>query len=206
MTGANSAARLRSMAARYLFLDEVGGYPGGVEGDPVNPAMARTRTFAPHDLRRLDAQDHGHVADRGGVRGERPPAILRAVPDVPGVRSPALLSVAVAQRPARQGGIRLPALRTAGGARIPSRCGTARRQDSICPACTHRWAGFRGRCRRAARASVKEPGAPPRRGSGLEAPVRPARAVQDRDRASWRRIPHRGRTRPEGLHRGDSSP
>ncbi len=96
--------------------------------------------------------------------------------------------------------------RTAGGARIPSRRGTARRQDSICPACTHRWAGFRGRCRRAVRASAKEPGAPPRRGSGLEAPVRPARAVQDRDRASWRRIPHRGRTRPEGPHRGDSSP
>ncbi len=48
MTGANSAVGLRSMAARYLFLDEVDGYPGDVdgEGDPVNLAMARTRTFA----------------------------------------------------------------------------------------------------------------------------------------------------------------
>src|SRR5271165_2796393 len=48
MTGANSAVGLRSMAARYLFLDEVDAYPGDVEGegDPVNLAMARTRTFA----------------------------------------------------------------------------------------------------------------------------------------------------------------
>src|SRR6516165_2531596 len=48
LTGANSAVGLRSMAARYLFLDEVDGYPGDVEGegDPVNLAMARTRTFA----------------------------------------------------------------------------------------------------------------------------------------------------------------
>src|SRR5512146_826438 len=48
MTGANSAVGLRSMAARYLFLDEVDAYPGDVEGegDPVNLATARTRTFA----------------------------------------------------------------------------------------------------------------------------------------------------------------
>ena len=31
MTGANSAVGLRSMPARYLFLDEVDGYPGDVE-------------------------------------------------------------------------------------------------------------------------------------------------------------------------------
>jgi phage terminase large subunit GpA-like protein len=48
MTGANSAVGLRSMAARYLFLDEVDAYPGDVEGegDPVNLALARTRTFS----------------------------------------------------------------------------------------------------------------------------------------------------------------
>jgi phage terminase large subunit GpA-like protein len=48
MTGANSAVGLRSMAARYLFLDEVDAYPGDVEGegDPINLAAARTRTFA----------------------------------------------------------------------------------------------------------------------------------------------------------------
>src|SRR5919108_6244665 len=48
MTGANSAVGLRSMAARYLFLDEVDAYPGDVEGegDPIKLALARTRTFA----------------------------------------------------------------------------------------------------------------------------------------------------------------
>jgi len=47
MTGANSAAGLRSMPARYLFLDEVDGFPGDVEGegDPIALAEARTRTF-----------------------------------------------------------------------------------------------------------------------------------------------------------------
>jgi len=48
MTGANSAVGLRSMAVRYLFLDEIDAYPGDVdgEGDPINLAFARTRTFA----------------------------------------------------------------------------------------------------------------------------------------------------------------
>lgn len=47
MTGANSPANLASMPIRYLFLDEVDRYPGDVggEGDPVNLARARTRTF-----------------------------------------------------------------------------------------------------------------------------------------------------------------
>src|SRR5262245_56383757 len=47
MTGANSAVGLRSMPVRFLFLDEVDGYPSDVdgEGDPVNLAIARTRTF-----------------------------------------------------------------------------------------------------------------------------------------------------------------
>src|SRR5215471_1032680 len=48
MTGANSAKGLRSMAARYLFLDEVDGYVGDVdgEGEPCALAIARTATFA----------------------------------------------------------------------------------------------------------------------------------------------------------------
>lgn len=47
MTGANSASGLRSMPARYLFLDEVDAYPGDVEGegDPIELAIARTGTF-----------------------------------------------------------------------------------------------------------------------------------------------------------------
>jgi phage terminase large subunit GpA-like protein len=47
LTGANSAVGLRSMPVRYLFLDEVDGYPGDVEGegDAIQLAEARTRTF-----------------------------------------------------------------------------------------------------------------------------------------------------------------
>lgn len=48
IAGANSAAGLRSMPIRYLFMDEIDAYPLDVdgEGDPVELAKARTRTFA----------------------------------------------------------------------------------------------------------------------------------------------------------------
>ena len=48
ITGANSAVGLRSMPARYLYLDEVDAYPPSAdeEGDPVALAEARTRTFS----------------------------------------------------------------------------------------------------------------------------------------------------------------
>lgn len=47
LTGANSAVGLRSMPVRYLFLDEVDGYPGDAdgEGDPVALAVQRAATF-----------------------------------------------------------------------------------------------------------------------------------------------------------------
>jgi phage terminase large subunit GpA-like protein len=47
LTGANSAIGLRSMPVRYLFLDEVDGFPedAGTEGDPVDLAIQRTATF-----------------------------------------------------------------------------------------------------------------------------------------------------------------
>jgi len=47
MTGANSAAGLRSMPIRFLFCDEVDEYPGDVEGqgDPVALAEKRTATY-----------------------------------------------------------------------------------------------------------------------------------------------------------------
>lgn len=47
LTGANSAVGLRSMPVRYLFLDEVDGFPNeaGTEGDPVDLAVQRTATF-----------------------------------------------------------------------------------------------------------------------------------------------------------------
>jgi phage terminase large subunit GpA-like protein len=48
IAGANSAADLRSMPVRYLFLDEIDAYPSDVdeEGDPVALAIKRTSTFA----------------------------------------------------------------------------------------------------------------------------------------------------------------
>jgi phage terminase large subunit GpA-like protein len=48
ITGANSAAGLRSMPIRYLECDEVDEYPGDVEGqgDPISLAEKRTSTFA----------------------------------------------------------------------------------------------------------------------------------------------------------------
>ncbi|MBF0141792.1 MAG: phage terminase large subunit family protein, partial [Magnetococcales bacterium] len=48
LTGANSAVGLRSMPVRYLFMDEIDGYPGDAdgEGDPVALAIQRTVTFA----------------------------------------------------------------------------------------------------------------------------------------------------------------
>jgi len=48
LTGANSATGLRSAPCRYLFADEVDGFPADVdgEGDPVALAERRTTTFA----------------------------------------------------------------------------------------------------------------------------------------------------------------
>ncbi|HOW49326.1 MAG TPA: phage terminase large subunit family protein [Burkholderiaceae bacterium] len=48
LAGANSAAGLRSMPVRYLFLDEIDAFPLDVdgEGDPVGLAERRTATFA----------------------------------------------------------------------------------------------------------------------------------------------------------------
>lgn len=47
ITGANSAVGLRSMPARFLFLDEVDAYPQNVdgEGNPISLARARSRTY-----------------------------------------------------------------------------------------------------------------------------------------------------------------
>ena len=47
LTGANSAIGLRSMPARYLFMDEVDGYPTDLdgEGDPIQLAIRRTATY-----------------------------------------------------------------------------------------------------------------------------------------------------------------
>lgn len=48
LTGANSAAGLRSMPARFAMMDEIDAYPRDVEeeGDPIDLVMARQRTFS----------------------------------------------------------------------------------------------------------------------------------------------------------------
>lgn len=48
VTGANSAAGLRSMPVRDLFMDEIDEYPGDLDGqgDPISLAERRTDTFA----------------------------------------------------------------------------------------------------------------------------------------------------------------
>lgn len=48
ITGANAAAGLRSMPARFLFMDEVDAFGDDVdgEGSPINLAIKRTATFA----------------------------------------------------------------------------------------------------------------------------------------------------------------
>ncbi len=48
MTGANSAVGLRSLPARFVFLDEVDAYPPDVdgEGNPIDLAIKRTTTFS----------------------------------------------------------------------------------------------------------------------------------------------------------------
>ena len=151
MTGANSAVGLRSMAARYLFLDEVDAYPGDVEGegDPINLAMARTRTFARRKVFLVSTPKiTGMSRIEAAYRGERPAAVLGAVPDLPRVPGAEVRATAVAEGRAGEGGLRLRALRpgdsattrssgccrAASGAPAPR--ATARRRASTSPACT----------------------------------------------------------------------
>ena len=71
ITGANSAVGLRSMPARYLFLDEVDAYPPSAdeEGDPVALAEAQHAHFlvAVEGAARLDPDDPWHLPDRAGI-------------------------------------------------------------------------------------------------------------------------------------------
>lgn len=52
LTGANSGPGLRFMSAKYLFLDEVDGYPHDVdgEGSPIELAENRTTTYFDHKI------------------------------------------------------------------------------------------------------------------------------------------------------------
>ena len=55
LTGANSAASLKSMPAKYIGLDEVDAYPGDVdgEGDPVALAEKRASTFTKRKMGKI---------------------------------------------------------------------------------------------------------------------------------------------------------
>ena len=117
LTGANSAVGLRSMPARYLFLDEVDAYPPSAdeEGDPV--ALGRgpdpDLRLAAQGVPGLDADDQGHVADRAGVRGLRPAAVLRRLPALRSCPVPDLRAAALGQGQARDRGLSLRGLRRA---------------------------------------------------------------------------------------------
>ncbi len=88
ITGANSAVGLRSMPARYLFLDEVDAYPPSAdeEGDPVALAEARTRTFSWRAKTFLASTPT--IAGLSRIEGEYEASdqrrYLRAVPALPG--------------------------------------------------------------------------------------------------------------------------
>jgi phage terminase large subunit GpA-like protein len=86
LTGANSAVGLRSMPARYLFLDEVDGYPGDVEGegDPILLAERRSATFQRRKILLVSAPKTKSLSRiQREYEAERPAALLRAVPILP---------------------------------------------------------------------------------------------------------------------------
>ena len=115
ITGANSAVGLRSMPARYLFLDEVDAYPPSAdeEGDPVALAEARTRTFSWRSKVLLGSTPtiHGTVADRARIRGIRSAALLRAVPALRGDAVAQVRAAALGQGRARDRALRVHELR-----------------------------------------------------------------------------------------------
>ena len=84
ITGANSAVGLRSMPARYLFLDEVDAYPPSAdeEGDPVCARRSAHANLlvAFEGPARVNADDPRDFPDRAGIRGLGPAPLLRAVP------------------------------------------------------------------------------------------------------------------------------
>lgn len=66
-TGANSAVGLRSKPIRFLIMDEIDAYPGAIEGegDPVNLAYARTRTYG--NRRKVFAASSPTVANESRI-------------------------------------------------------------------------------------------------------------------------------------------
>jgi phage terminase large subunit GpA-like protein len=64
VSGANSAASLRSMPVRYLFLDEIDAYPQDVdgEGSPIVLAEKRTSTFARRKILKVSTPTVKHLS------------------------------------------------------------------------------------------------------------------------------------------------
>jgi phage terminase large subunit GpA-like protein len=163
MTGANSAVGLRSMPVRYLFLDEVDGYPLDVEGegDAISLAEARTRTFARRKIfivstptisgqsaieREYEASDQRryfvpcpHCSHRQWLRFEQ----LRWDKGQPETAAYICEScdTAIAEHHKTW-------MLEHGEWRAMITDGTARRQASTCRRCTARWAGVLARHRR----------------------------------------------------------
>ena len=160
MTGANSAVGLRSMAARFLFLDEVDAYPGDVEGegDPVNLAMARTRTFARRKVFLCSTPKiTGMSRIEAAYEESDQRRYLGAVPDLPRVPGSEVRATPVAEGTTRR---RRPTFASTAGRRLQNhqkqwmlprgrvargtRRATAGRRASTFPACTRRWVGSPG--------------------------------------------------------------
>jgi len=82
LTGANSAVGLRSMTARFLFLDEVDAYPGDVAGEPAGPrALGRTGKGASSRLAQAGRRWDAHRAPT--CRHRRPRHRRRLWPSAP---------------------------------------------------------------------------------------------------------------------------
>ena len=99
MTGANSAVGLRSMPVRYLFLDEIDGYPQDIdeEGDPVELAVAHPHIRPPENPEDIDADDCRPQPYRGQLPGQRPVPLPCSVPALRRAPVAEMAAVAVAQ-------------------------------------------------------------------------------------------------------------
>ncbi len=231
ITGANSAVGLRSMPARYLFLDEVDAYPPSAdeEGDPVALAEARTRTFSwrskvflgstptIHGLSRIEREYEAtdqrrffvpcpHCEEKQWLRFER----LRWEKGRPETTHYICACLRRADRGAPQDrdACRWP---LAGDRRGPDPGTIGFHLSALySPVGWLSWEQHRpdvgGRDNRRGQAQFQERRARrdldrDRRGAGLAAALRASRKLADRHGAARRSVPDRRRGRPEGPHR-----
>ena len=128
---------------------------GRGRSDPARGAAVGDLPAA-QDPAGLDAQDQGPVADRAGVRAERPAAVLRALPALPRASDAGASEPPLARGPAAGGRVRLRALRQpdrraaqdldAGARRVAAHRSRAMAgpPGSTSPACTARSGGSAG--------------------------------------------------------------